>query len=72
EPIFFKRKINLLEIILAIIVSACVAVIFNASPEDYKLGIIIGILCSFLSALFAVLNSRLPKSIKPTKVTLYE
>ena len=72
EPIFFKRKINLLEIILAIIVSTCVAVIFNASPEDYKLGIIIGILCSFLSALFAVLNSRLPKSIKPTKVTLYE
>ncbi|MDM1071037.1 EamA family transporter [Empedobacter brevis] len=72
EPIFFKRRINLLEIILAIIVSACVAVIFNASPEDYKLGIIIGILCSFLSALFAVLNSTLPKTIKPTKVTLFE
>ncbi|MCA4782369.1 DMT family transporter [Empedobacter falsenii] len=72
EPIFFRRRINLLEIILAIIVSACVAVIFNASPDDYKLGIIIGILCSFLSALFAVLNSRLPKSIKPTKVTFFE
>lgn len=72
EPIFFRRRINLLEIILAIIVSACVAIIFNASPDDYKLGIIIGILCSFLSALFAVLNSRLPKNIKPTKVTFFE
>lgn len=72
EPIFFRRKINLLEIILAVIVSACVAVIFNASPDDYKLGIIIGILCSFLSALFAVLNSTLPKTLQPTKVTLFE
>ena len=72
EPIFFRRKINPSEIILSVIVSACVAVIFNASPEDYKIGILVGILCSFLSALFAVLNSRLPKSIKPTQVTFYE
>lgn len=71
EPIFFRRKINLLEIILAIVVSICVIVIFNATPE-YKMGIIIGVLCSFLSALFAVLNSKLAKSIKPTKVTFYE
>ena len=71
EPLFFKRKINLFEIILSIIVSACVVVIFNATPE-YKLGIIIGVICSFLSALFAVLNSKLPKEIKPTQVTLYE
>ena len=72
EPIFFKRKLNLSEIILSIIVSACVAVIFNASPDDYRLGIIVGVICSFLSALFAVLNSKLPKSIKPTQVTFYE
>ncbi|WP_413533632.1 DMT family transporter [Empedobacter brevis] len=72
EPIFFRRRINLLEIILAIIVATCVAVIFNVSPDGYKLGIIIGILCSFLSALFAVLNSTLPKTLQPTKVTLYE
>lgn len=71
EPIFFKRKINILEVLLSIIVSACVIVIFNATPE-YKLGIFIGVICSLLSALFAVLNSKYTKSIKPTKVTLYE
>lgn len=71
EPIFFKRRLNLSEIVLSIIVSACVIVIFNATPE-YKTGIIIGVICSFLSALFAVLNSKLPRSIKPTQVTFYE
>ncbi|WP_313373719.1 DMT family transporter [Chishuiella sp.] len=71
EPIFFRKRINLLEIILAIVVSTCVIVIFNATPE-YKMGIIIGVLCSFLSALFAVLNSKLARAIKPTKVTFYE
>ena len=71
EPIFFKRKINILEVLLSVIVSACVIVIFNATPE-YKLGIFIGVICSLLSALFAVLNSKYTKSIKPTKVTLYE
>ncbi len=72
EPIFFKRRINLLEIVLSLIVSICIIVIFNATPEDYQKGIIIGVFCSFLSALFAVLNSKLPKSIQPTKVTFYE
>ena len=49
EPIFYRRKINLYEVLLAVVVSACVVVIFNASPE-YKMGIIYGIICSFLSA----------------------
>lgn len=71
EPIFFKRRINILEVLLSIVVSACVIVIFNATPE-YKLGIFIGVICSLLSALFAVLNSKYTKTIKPTKVTLYE
>ena len=72
EPIFFKRKLNLSEIILSVIVSACVAVIFNASPDDYRLGIIVGVICSFFSSLFAILNSRLPNSIQSSQVTFYE
>ncbi|MBO6212847.1 EamA-like transporter family protein [Algoriella xinjiangensis] len=71
EPIFYRRKINLYEVLLAVVVSACVVVIFNASPE-YKMGIIYGIICSFLSALFAVFNSRIQKDAVPTQVTFYE
>ena len=70
EPIFYRRKINLYEVLLAVVVSACVVVIFNASPE-YKMGIIYGIICSFLSALFAVFNSRIQKDAVPTQVTFY-
>jgi len=71
EPIIFRRKIVLSEIILALIVSGCVAWIFQASPQ-YKLGIIYGVICSFLSALFSVLNSTLKDEVKSTSITLYE
>ena len=71
EPIFFRRKVNISEVVLALIVSGCVMWIFNASPE-YKLGIIYGVICSFLSALFSVLNSALKDEVKSYHITLYE
>lgn len=71
EPIVYRRKVVLSEIILALIVSACVVMIFKASPE-YKLGIIYGAICSFLSALFSVFNSKLKDDVKATTITLYE
>lgn len=71
EPLFFKRKVVLSEIILSLVVSACVVWIFKASPE-YKLGIIYGTICSFLSALFSVLNSTLKDEVKSTNITFYE
>lgn len=71
EPIFFKRKINITEVLLSLVVSACVIWIFNASPE-YKLGIIYGVICSFLSALFSILNSALKDEVKSYHITFYE
>ena len=71
EPIFFKRKIILSEIILAIVVSACILLIYNASPE-YWLGIVLGIICSFLSALFSVLNGKIHTKFPAPKIMFYE
>lgn len=71
EPLFFKRKIILSEIILAIVVSACILLIYNASPE-YWLGIVLGILCSFLSALFSVLNGKIHTKFPAPKIMFYE
>lgn len=71
EPILFKRKIILSEIILALVVSACIMVIFSASPA-YKEGIIYGVVCSFLSALFSILNSTYKDKIASTNITFYE
>lgn len=73
EPIFYKRKINTSEIILAVIVIACLWLIFQASPE-YWLGIVLGISCAMLSALMAVLNGVLQKNPenKPRVLMFYE
>lgn len=71
EPIFFKRKINISEIILAIVVSCCILLIYNAKPE-YWLGIVLGIICSFLSALFSVLNGKIHTKFPSQKIMFYE
>lgn len=71
EPLFFRWKIDFQEVIIAIVVSACVMIIFRASPQ-YALGIGLGILCSFLSALFSVLNAKAQKGSNPINITLIE
>lgn len=73
EPIFYKRKINPAEIILAIVVIACLWMIFRASPQ-YWLGIVFGVLCAMLAALMTVLNGVLQKDTqnRPRVMMLYE
>lgn len=71
EPIFFKRKINLPEIILAVVVSCCILLIYNAKPE-YWLGIVLGVICSFLSALFSVFNGKIHAKFPAQKIMFYE
>lgn len=71
EPIFFKRKIIFSEIVLAIVVSACVLLIYNANP-NYLLGIILGVVCSFLSALFSVANAKIHSRFPSQKIMFYE
>ena len=73
EPFFYKRKINISEIILSVVIVACLWLIFQASPE-YWLGIVFGVSCAALAALMAVLNGVLQKSpdSKPRKIIFYE
>lgn len=71
EPLFFKRKINVSEIVLAVVVSCCILLIYNAKPE-YWLGIVLGVICSFLSALFSVLNGKIHTKFPSQKIMFYE
>lgn len=71
EPLFFKRKIILSEIILAVVVSGCILLIYNASPE-YWMGIVLGVICSFLSALFSVSNGKIHSRFPAQKIMFYE
>jgi len=71
EPIFFKRKIKSLEIILGMIVVFGLYLIFNFESQ-YKEGIIYALIAAFLSALFAVLNGLFIKDYKAEVISFYQ
>lgn len=71
EPVFFKRKIKVLEILLGLIVIAGLYIIFNFESQ-YKLGIIYALISSFLGSLFAVLNGLFIKRYNANSISLYQ
>jgi len=71
EPLFFKRKLIFLELLLGIIVIVGLYVIFNVESE-YTLGIIYALIASFLSALFTVLNGLYIKKYEADVITFYQ
>ena len=71
EPIFFKRKINTLEIFLGLLVIGGLYIIFNFESQ-YELGIIYALIASFLGALFAVLNGLFIKKYTAEIISFYQ
>jgi drug/metabolite transporter (DMT)-like permease len=71
EPIFFRRKIKVLEIFLGVFVIAGLYIIFNFESQ-YKLGIIYALVASFLGALFAVLNGLFIKKYTAEIISFYQ
>ena len=71
EPIFFRRKIKPLEIILGLIVIFGLYIIFNFESQ-YKLGIFYALISSFLSALFSVFNGLFIKKYDANTISLYQ
>ncbi|KGL64076.1 DMT family transporter [Polaribacter sp. Hel1_85] len=71
EPIFFRRKINPLEILLGLIVVFGLYIIFSFESQ-YKLGIIYALISSFLSALFSVFNGLFIKKYNGETISFYQ
>lgn len=71
EPLFFKRKIKALEIILGLLVILGLYIIFNFESA-YKLGIIYALISSFLGAFFSVLNGLFVKKYDANSISLYQ
>ncbi len=71
EPILFKRKVRIEEIILSIVIIICISLIFKTEMIYWK-GIIMGILCAFLSALFSVVNGIMYRKGDSSVITFYE
>ena len=71
EPLLFKRKVIIYEVVLGFIVIAGVSIIFNAEFK-YLYGIILGIFSALFASLFSVLNGIMIKNDNAIKISFYE
>jgi drug/metabolite transporter (DMT)-like permease len=71
EPIFFKRKVNYIEILFGLIVVFGLYLIFKVETE-YWLGIILALIAAFLSASFSVLNGLYVQKYEPATISFYQ
>ncbi len=71
EPIFFKRRLSKLELFLGFVVIIGLYIIFKVEGE-FILGIIYGLIASFLSALFSVGNGLYVKKNDAVIMSFYQ
>lgn len=71
EPLIFRRKIDWVEIIIGVIIVACISMIFNAEIK-YKLGIFYGVICALCGTIFSVLNGKIYGKTSSGNIIFYE
>lgn len=71
EPLMTKSKIKLVEVLLGAIGITGIYLIFHFDPR-YKTGIILGIICTILSCVFAILNKKQVSYTAPKVMMMYE
>ena len=71
EPILYGKKVVWYEVFLGIIVVYGLYIIFNVEGNYWE-GIILALISAFLSALFAVINSKFVKEHDATVISFYE
>lgn len=71
EPIIFKRKIDVSEVIMGIVIVACILLIFKTEFQ-YKEGIFYGILCAIFGTVFSVFNGKMFGKTSSDNIIFYE
>ncbi len=71
EPILYKRRIRPYEILIGLIIMGAIGLIFSIETQ-FWLGIVLGIVAAFLSALFSVLNGLMVKELRSGTISFYE
>jgi drug/metabolite transporter (DMT)-like permease len=71
EPWFNRTRIKKFELLLGLVVITGLYIIFSFDFQ-YKLGLALGILAGFTSALFSVFNAKFVRSIPAFTITFYE
>ena len=72
EPLFFKRKLNYLELLFGLVVMVGLYLIFGVTKGNYTTGIIYALVAAFLSALFSVLNGLYVKRHDAATISFYQ
>ena len=71
EPLFSKRRINAIEVLLGLIVIAGIYIIFHFDPK-YKTGIILGVICAILLAMVMILIRQFVQKINSQTILTYQ
>lgn len=71
DPLMTKRKLQLYEVILGLVVIVGLYVIFRFE-FDYALGLAMAIVSAILASVFTIINSKLTKVYNPYMITFYE
>ena len=71
EPLFFRKRINLVEILLGLLVMAGIYIIFRFDPK-YETGIILGVSCAVLLAVIIILLRQFVQRINAQTILTYQ
>lgn len=71
EPLFYKRKIRVYELVIGLVIILGIGFIFTIETK-YWLGIILGMLASLTAAFFGVMNGLMIRKNEATVISFYE
>jgi len=71
EPFFSRKRINLIEVLLGLIVIAGIYIIFRFDPK-YKTGIILGVICAVLLAIVMILIRQFVQKMNSQTILTYQ
>ncbi|WP_294311229.1 DMT family transporter [uncultured Chryseobacterium sp.] len=71
EPVIFKRKIDISEVIMGLVIVACILLIFKTEFQ-YKEGIFYGVMCAVFGTIFSVFNGKIFGKTSSGNIIFYE
>ncbi|MBD8019044.1 DMT family transporter [Kaistella pullorum] len=71
EPVIFKRKIDISEVIIGIVIVICMTLIFKTELH-YKEGIFFGVLTALFGTIFQVFNGKIYGKTSSGNIIFYE
>lgn len=71
EPVIFKRKIDISEVLMGVVIVACILLIFKTEFQ-YKEGILYGVFCAVFGTIFSVFNGKMFGKTSSGNIIFYE